>query len=252
MLGRLYQIKGDRNKATEIYKTFLGIEPSSEEGITSLAKLQMDAGNTKEAVALLEDFIKQRPESDAVYQTLGDAYSDLQDFEKASEAYKHASELNPDDIELKKSQAQALFMADRIDESAKLYEAVAAAQPDDGAAYLRLGQISRRQQKYTLARQNLQKAAQTSQDSLEIDFNLVLLDRDEGFLDDALKRVVDILKKTERPNGRYSEAEAQNRARRRLPSSGVDQVMTGFAVDEPPATQRRRGGGCALGDAEPA
>src|SRR5688572_30694068 len=63
MLGRLYQIKGDRNKATQIYKTFLGIEPGSEEGVIALAKLQMDAGNNDEAIALLEEFIKQQPDS---------------------------------------------------------------------------------------------------------------------------------------------------------------------------------------------
>src|SRR3990172_5771484 len=45
MLGRLHQIKGDLGKATEIYKKFLGIEPGSEEGVTALAKLHLEAGN---------------------------------------------------------------------------------------------------------------------------------------------------------------------------------------------------------------
>src|SRR5947208_14963049 len=31
MLGRLYQIKGERDKAADIYKKFLGVEPGSEE-----------------------------------------------------------------------------------------------------------------------------------------------------------------------------------------------------------------------------
>src|ERR1051326_7413960 len=52
MLGRLHQIKGGRDKAAAIYKQFLGVEPGSEEGITALAKLQMDAGNDKEALEL--------------------------------------------------------------------------------------------------------------------------------------------------------------------------------------------------------
>ena len=211
MLGRLYQIKGDRDRAMDIYKKYLGIEPSSEEGVTALAKLHMEAGNNKEAAGLLEDFIKQRPDSADVYQTLGEAYSDMQEFDKAADAYKHASEINPDDVELKKSQAQALFFAERIDEAAKLYEDLTAAEPDDGVALLRLGQIYRRQLKYTQARQYLKKAAQSFPDSLEVEFNIVLLDRDEGFLDDALKRVSDILKKTDRTSGRYTDAEKQNR-----------------------------------------
>ena len=211
MLGRLYQIKGDRIKATEIYRKFLGAEPGSEEGVTALAKLQMDAGNNKEAAALLEEFIKGRPDSDVALETLGQAYSDLQEYDKAAEAYRRASELDPDDLEIKKSHAQALFLADKFDEAGKLYQDLAAVEPDDGLVSLRLGQIYRRQMKYDLARKNLQKAAQFFPDSVEVQFNFVLLDRDEGLLEDALKRTSDILKKTDRANGRYSESERQNR-----------------------------------------
>src|SRR5215470_1552210 len=211
MLGRLYQIKGDRDKATDIYKKFLGVEPGSEEGVTALAKLHMDAGNFKEAADLLEAFVKQRPDSDTALQTLGEAYTEMQEYAKAADAYHRAAQLDPDDIEIKKAEAQALFMADKVDEAAKLYEELTKAEPDDGLALLRLGQIYRRQMKYDLARQNLQKASQAFPDSVEIQFNLVMLDREEGHLDEALKRANEILKKTEKTNARYTEAEKQNR-----------------------------------------
>ena len=211
MLGRLYQIKGDRDKATEIYKKFIGVEPASEEGVTALAKLHMDAGNNKEAVALLEEFVKQRPDSDTALQTLGEAYSDMNEYGKAADAYKRAAQLDPDDVEIKKNEAQALFLNNDIDEAGKLYEDLAKAEPEDGLARLRLGQIYRRQLKYDLARQNLQKAAAAFPDSMEVQFNFVLLDRDEGRIEDALKRANDLLKKTEKGNGRYTEAEKQNR-----------------------------------------
>ncbi|PYS50944.1 MAG: hypothetical protein DMG13_19790 [Acidobacteria bacterium] len=211
MLGRLYQIKGDREKATAIYKELLGAEPGSEEGVVALAKLQIDAGNKKEAAGMLEEFIKQRPDSDAALQLLGQAYSDLQEYEKAADAYGRASKLDPDDLELKKSEAQALFLADKFDEASRLYQDLAAAEPDDGLASLRLGQIYRRQMKYDLARQNLEKAAKSFPDSVEVQFNVVLLDRDEGLLEDALKRTNDLLDKTEKPGGRYSEGDKQNR-----------------------------------------
>src|SRR5215471_17383114 len=211
MLARLYQIKGDRDKATEIYKKFLGIEPGSEEGVTALAKLHMDAGNYKEAADLLETFVKERPDSDTALQTLGEVYSELQDYSKAADAYARASELDPDDIEIKKAEAQALFLADKFDDAVKRYEEIAKTEPEDGIALLRLGQIYRRQMKYDLARQSLQKAAQAFPDSVEVQFNIVMLDRDQGRLEDALKRANDILKKTEKSNGRYSESEKQNR-----------------------------------------
>ena len=211
MLGRLYQIKGDRDKAAEIYKQFLGIEPGSEEGITALAKLHMDAGNYKEAIELLDDFVKQRPDSDSALQTLGEAYSATQEYDKAADAYKRASELDPDDIEIKKAEAQAEFLADNLADAAKLYEDLLKTEPDDAVARLRLGQIYRRQMKYDLAHENLQKAVEAFPDNIEVQFNLVLLDRDEGRLEEALKLANDLLKKTEKANGRYTEAEKQNR-----------------------------------------
>jgi tetratricopeptide (TPR) repeat protein len=211
MLGRLYQIKGDIDKATEIYKKFLGVEPGSEEGVTALAKLHMDAGNYKEAATLLEDFVMQRPDSDAALQTLGELYSEMQEYAKAAEAYRRASELDPDDIEIKKAEAQALFLSDKFEDAAALYDEIVKTEPDDGVALLRLGQIYRRQMKYDLARQNLEKASQSFPDSVEVQFNLVMLDRDEGRLEEALKRANEILKKTEKSNGRYTESEKQNR-----------------------------------------
>ncbi len=40
---------------------------------------------------------------------------------------------------------------------------------------------------------------------------MMLLERDEGLLTDALDRAEDLLKRTEKANGRYSESEKQNR-----------------------------------------
>src|SRR5215471_2270634 len=132
MLGRLYQIKGDRDKAAEIYKKLLDVEPDSEEGVTALSKLQMDSGNYKEASDLLEAFVKQHPESDTAFSALGEAYSEMQEYAKAAEAYRRAAELDPDDVEIKKQQAQAFFLADNLDDAQKLYEQIAKAEPEDG------------------------------------------------------------------------------------------------------------------------
>jgi tetratricopeptide (TPR) repeat protein len=211
MLARLYSIKGDRDKAAGIYKQILGREPGSEEAVTALAKLHMDAGNYKEAADLLEQFVKGHPDSDSALQTLGEAYSNLQEYVKSADAYKRAAELDPDDIEIKKAEAQAMFLADNLDEATKLYQELAKAAPDDGVSLLRLGQIYRREMKYDLARQYLQKAAQSFPDSLEVQLNLVMLDHDEGRLEEALKRANDIVRKTEKSNGRYNEGEKQNR-----------------------------------------
>src|SRR5215510_8745462 len=42
MLGQLYRINDAPDKAAEIYKKFLGVEPGSEEGVIALATLSME------------------------------------------------------------------------------------------------------------------------------------------------------------------------------------------------------------------
>jgi tetratricopeptide (TPR) repeat protein len=46
---------------------------------------------------------------------------------------------------------------------------------------------------------------------MEVQFSLILLDKDEGLLPDAARRTTELLSRTERADGRYSDAEKQNR-----------------------------------------
>src|SRR5262249_25335797 len=109
--------------------------------------------------------------------------------------------------------AQALFSADELDEAGKLYQQLLDEDPRNGLAMLRLSQIAREQMKYDVARNYLQQAIRLFPDNIELLYNLFLTDRDEGLLEDALQRLADVMKRTEKPNGRYTEAELQNRRR---------------------------------------
>jgi tetratricopeptide (TPR) repeat protein len=211
MLGRLYQAKGDSKKAEEIYTKLLGTQPGSEDGVTALARLQMDAGNNKEAVSLLEKFVGDHPDADSAYEALGQAYANLEQFDKAADAYRQAAALDPDNLDLKKALAQALFFGEKLDDAANLYLDLLKQDPNDGMALLRLGQIYREQKRYAQSHVYLQQATKNFPDNVEVQFNMVLLERDEGLLTDALDRVQDILKRTEKANGRYSESDKQNR-----------------------------------------
>jgi tetratricopeptide (TPR) repeat protein len=211
MLGRLYQVKNDDKKAEEIYKKFLGMEPGSEEGVTALARLHMDANDNKQAVELLESFIKEHPDAATAFEALGQAYANLEQFGKAASSYRSALDLDPDNDDLKRALAQALFFDDKYDDAATLYLELAKDNPTDGMALLRLGQIYREQKRYAQAHVYLQQAVKNFPDSIEIQFNMMQLERDEGLLEDAFDRISDIVKRTERANGRYSESEKQNR-----------------------------------------
>src|SRR5262245_7389284 len=211
MLGRLYQVKNDDKKAEEIYRKFLGMEPGSEEGVTSLARLHMDAGNNKEAASLLEGFVKEHPDADRALDALAQAYAQLEQFDKAAETYKKALALDPDNVDTKKALAQALFFAEQHDEAANLYLELLKLDDNDALALLRLGQIYREQKRYGQSHVYMSRAVKAVPDSVEVQFNMMLLERDEGLLSEALDRIADLLKRTDRANGRYSESEKQNR-----------------------------------------
>src|SRR5262245_25346231 len=87
MLGRLYQAAKTPEKAEAIYRKYLGVEPCSEDGVLGLARVDIDIGKNKEAVELLENFLKTRPDSDQAWASAGEAYSNLNEFKKAADAY---------------------------------------------------------------------------------------------------------------------------------------------------------------------
>jgi tetratricopeptide (TPR) repeat protein len=211
MLGQLYQFNNQPDKAEEIYKKHLKIDPGSEEGVLALADLHIKGGDNKGAAAILEDFLKNRPDSDGAAKKLGDAYFYMQQYGKAADNYKLAISLGSEDTDVEGNYAQALLMGERYDEAAAVFERILRDNPSDASALLRLAEIYRRTMKYDKARLALGSADQIAPNNTEIQFQLFLLDRDEGKLEDAVARLEKLLKNTERPNGRYPKEEQQSR-----------------------------------------
>src|SRR5678816_2759181 len=123
MLGQLYRINDQADKAADIYKKFLGIEPNSEDGVVALAALAMDADHNAEAIELLNDYLKKQPSADRALETLGDAYKAIGDSTSAADAYTRAFALNDDD-ELRNKLAAALYDDNRLEDAAKIYAAI--------------------------------------------------------------------------------------------------------------------------------
>ena len=210
-LGQLYRLKGEPERATEVYRDFLAIAPDSEQGAISLAELQMEAGNVGEAITILDEFTTDQSDSDAAWAMLGEAYGFIEEFDKAADAFGRASELDPLDREILSAYAQALFFAGRMEEAADRYTLLAVRTPDDPTVRLRLAQILQEQMRYEEAREHMVRAAELVPDSEEIQFNLALLNRDSGRFQEALDGIEGLLDKTARTNNRYTESERRNR-----------------------------------------
>ena len=209
MLGQLYRINDNSDKATEIYRKFLGIEPGSEDGVVALATLSMESDHNAEAIELLSDFLKKQPDSPQALETLGEAYTILGDSTGAADAFKRAAALN-DDPELRDKLADALFVDNRFEEAATIYEEML--QEDQGSIKImqRLAQIYRRQMKYSEARELLSRAMRRSAADVSLRFDLALVDRDEGKFEESIRAFEVLLKETEKNT--YNKVERDSRA----------------------------------------
>src|SRR5262249_47095510 len=158
-----------------------------------------------------EDFLKNRPDSDRVTKALGDAYFHMQQFDKAAQYYKKALALGYEDSDIDDDYAQALVMDDKYDEAAGVYQSMLQKNSNDPTTLVKLAKIYRRTMNFDKARAALNAADKMVPGNDEIQFNLFLLDRDEGKIDEALARLGSLAKNSEHANGRYTQSEQQNR-----------------------------------------
>ncbi|HKW16441.1 MAG TPA: tetratricopeptide repeat protein [Terriglobales bacterium] len=210
MLGRLYHADNQMKKAEEEEKTAVKLAPDSEEAVTSLAVLYNEEGDTAKAAETLAS-VPESSRSAKLYAALGDTYSQQKDYKKSIDAYKHAIEMDRDNLDAIRGLADSYEKDGQTDKALEQYKIIADANPEDARTYISMGEIYRRQGKLDLALQNLKKAQSMVQDSEQISYDLATIYQIQGRYDDAISTLQDLLKKTEKPDGKYSPEEQENR-----------------------------------------
>ncbi len=89
---------------------------------------------------------------------------------------------------------------------------IADANPEDAQTYVRIAEIYRKQGKFDLALDSLKKAGSMVQDSVEVPYNIASIYQAQGRYDEAIPIMRDLLKKSEKADGKYSNGEKSNRA----------------------------------------
>jgi tetratricopeptide (TPR) repeat protein len=210
MLGRLYHADNDLKKAEEEEKTAVRLAPDSEEAVTSLAMLYNEEGDTAKAADTLSS-VPEASRSAKLYAALGDTYDQQKNYKKAIDSYKHAIAMDRDNLDAIRGLAESYQKDGQSDKALQQYKVIADANPEDARTYISMGEIYRRQGKLDLALQNLKKAQSMVQDSEQISYDLASIYQIQGRYDDAISTLQELLKKTEKPDGKYSQEEAENR-----------------------------------------
>ena len=211
LLGRLYRLNNDLQKAENEFQTAVRLEPGSEEAVTTLAYLYNEMGDTARAAQVLSS-VPDSARSAKLYSALGYTYEQQKQYKNAIEAYRHAIELDRDNLDAIRGLAQNLLNDGQTDAALEQYKVIADANPEDAQTYERIAEIYRKQGKFDLALDHLKKAAAMVQDSIEIPYNIAAIYQAQGRYDEAVQIMRGLVQKTEKPDNNYTTGEKSNRA----------------------------------------
>lgn len=208
MLGRLYRVANNSPEAEKAFNKALEADPENEDGLTQLAGLYADLGDSKRAIEKLESATKKTP-NERTLAALADQYEQMHDYKNAAEALKKAMELAPDNDRIARGLAQDLMYSDQLDEALELYGKLAADDPKDPQLPLNMSQIYREKHELAKARAALDKAKSLAGDSLEIRYQEIKQLEAEDKNAEALTGLKSLIDETARKN--YSDAELRRR-----------------------------------------
>jgi tetratricopeptide (TPR) repeat protein len=210
-LGQLYSFAHDSQHAEEQFAAAKKIDPGSEDTALNMARLYTEQGDAKRAIEILTGL----PEEDKTSKTefvLGATYDRLKDSKDAIAAYKKALDLEPDNLDAERALAKALLDDNQFTPALQAYKDIAAGDPTDPEAYLRISEIERRQGSYEEALTTLKKAKSLVSDNVEVSFNEGLLDDALGRYEDAAQVFEKLVADSEHSSGQYSDSEKNNRS----------------------------------------
>jgi len=211
LLGRLYRLNNDLQKAESEFKTAVRLQPGSEEAVTTLAYLYNELGDTTRATQVLAA-VPDASKSAKLYSALGYTYEQQKQYKNAIESYRHAIELDRDNLDAIRGLAQNLLNDGQADAALEQYKVIADANPEDAQTYVRIAEIYRKQGKYDTALENLKKAETMVQDSIEVPYNISAIYQAQGRFDEAAQVMKDLLKKSEKTDPTtYTQSEKSNR-----------------------------------------
>ncbi len=190
-LARLYRLQNSHDKAEEVLRGLLKEDPENEMAAEQLTQLLLDRGKSADAVALVEGIIGHASPSAALFDLLGDAYTQTKELAKAENAYRKAAELDPAEVSHLRGLGQTLLAEEKYQDALGVFQRLAEMEPDDADTYLRLAQIYRELKQPDQAEENLLKARQKAPGSIEVTYNEAMLYESQGRYEDAIRVLSD-------------------------------------------------------------
>lgn len=210
VLGQLYTVGHQTDKAEAQFKTAQAIEPDSEDVVLNLVRVYAESGNIKEAAQVIEH-VPVDSRTPKMEFALGAAYQQMKDSKDAIAAYQRAHEMDPEDVRALDALAQALLTDNQLDEALKEFQKLAADNPEEAGPLIHISEIQRKQGKYQDALTTIRKARTLDPASLEAGYYEGLLNDILGHFEEAAKTYQHMVDLTSHANGAYTDQEKNNR-----------------------------------------
>jgi tetratricopeptide (TPR) repeat protein len=211
MLGRLYKADNQPKKAEDLFEKVLSDNPESRNVLVNLAQLYFDQGDYAKIISLLENVPDSRMDPALLY-LLGSSYAQTRELSKAEEVFKKALEREPDSGDVRRAYAESLMAEGKMQEARAQLQEIIKSDPQSPMSYVRLAQLDRQMGNFDDARKELEQARGLSPDNPEIPYREAMLEDTLGNETKAISLLQDVLKRTEKADGKYNPAEANNRA----------------------------------------
>jgi tetratricopeptide (TPR) repeat protein len=211
VLGQLYTVNHDSQLAKQEFEAAQKIDPNSEDVALNLARLYGESGDLKRAI----DTLKAVPEDDRTAKlafALGAGYDQIKDTKDAVAAYQQAVDMDPDNLDAKRALAQALLNNNQLADAEHAYQEIAAADPQDAQALVRIAECQRRQGHYEQALATLKKAQALATDSDEILFNEALAYDALGRYPESTQLLQGLVSRSAKSDNHYSDGDKNNRS----------------------------------------
>lgn len=191
-LARLYHFEHQDAEAESVLQTFLQHDADNPAALEQLSQIYLDDSKASQAISLLTRAADESSSPD-VYELLGHAYFEVEDFPKAEQAYRKAMEGDPDEPIHLEGLAKSLFAEQKYADALSAYNKLVTVEPDAYENYLRIGEIDRLLGKYSDAETALEHAKQLAPGNPEILDSEARLYEAQGRFDDAAKVLTDLI-----------------------------------------------------------
>jgi protein O-GlcNAc transferase len=178
--GLDYYESGELQKAEEIYKSVLEINPTHPKALYLMGVIADHVGRTQEAISLINEAIKYDPGNPIYYNDLGNALLAQGKSQEAISCYQKALELKPGLAGAYNNMGSAFQDQHQFDEAISCYQRAIELNPAYPEAYKNMGNAFQRQGRTADAIYCYRKALELKPDYAEAYANMGSAFQDQG------------------------------------------------------------------------